>query len=91
MHDAIKNGQTIHSLTHSYTEGMAYLELVPKLVKKVLGEKMYQNFIVECNDKHASFKNFEEFVTAPIPEGMGTTVNQLRQACRLIKNPEQQH
>lgn len=81
MSNPVKNGQTIHSLTYSYTEGSGSLSLVPDLLKKVLLGKMWEGFVVESNDRNASFETFQEFVIAPVPEGMGTTIEDVKRIC----------
>ena len=82
MSNPIEHGQTIHSLTYSYTEGMASLSIVPDLLKRVLEDKRWISFIVASTGQRAGFKSFEEFVVTPIPNGMGTTIDEVRQVCR---------
>lgn len=77
----VKNGQTIHSLTFSYTEGSASLSLVPDLLKRVLEGEMWREFIVESTGQKAGFDSFEEFVVEKIPCGMGATIDDLRRLC----------
>lgn len=79
--DQVKKGQTIHSLTYSYSEGVRNLSIVPDLLKKVLRGELWKGFIVESNDQKASFENFQKFVMAPIPEGMGTTIEDIKRIC----------
>lgn len=81
MNNLVKNGQVINSLTFSLTEGKSSLAQVPDLLKTILANRMWEEFISESENSPQEFPTFEEFVEAPIPSGMGASISELKRLC----------
>lgn len=58
------------------------LDSVPGLLKQVVDEDIWRERIVERTGEVARFSTFEEFVTTPPLEGLGTSMKVLRDLCR---------
>ncbi len=82
--NAVRRGETTHSLTYSFNRGMMSLRNVPELVLRAIEDNTWQDFIVECTGQPAHHEYLVDFITAPIPEGIGTTVEDLCGVCRLL-------
>lgn len=77
----VRNGNVIHSLTQSFSHGIANINNVPSLVLRVIREDMWQDFVVQSTKDRVHYDYFEEFVAAPIPRGLETTMETLRNLC----------
>ena len=80
----VRNGNLIHSLTMSYSHGVANLKNIPALVKRVLGEKMYEDFVTKSTQERKQYDTFREFVEALTPYGLETDMETLRAICHLV-------
>lgn len=58
------------------------LEGIPGLLKRIIKEGMWKRRIVKATKQEVGFDRFQDFVTTPPLEGLGTTLPLLRDACR---------
>jgi hypothetical protein len=79
--ESVRNGNVIHSLTYSFAHGIANINNVPSLVLRVIKEDMWQHFVVQSTEEEVHYQYFEEFVEAPTPRGLETTMETLRNLC----------
>jgi hypothetical protein len=79
--NTVERGQIISSLIHCTRQGEAGLTTLPRLLKKVLQDEMWKNFVVESTEEKMKFSSFEEFVCHPLPQGMGGTLRAIRRLC----------
>lgn len=77
-----ENGELVHALVVAFRDGSYALHEVPMLVIKVCEEDRWSHFIVKSTESLKKFKSFEEFVTHPLPEGMGTTLEAVKKVCK---------
>ena len=56
--------------------------MLPGLLVNIIKEGIWQRFVVDVTGEEVEFDSFEEFVTADLPDGMGTTVQRLKHLCR---------
>lgn len=55
---------------------------VPEMLKSVIEHGLWQERVVEETGEVVTFERFEDFVTTPPLEGLGSTVRQLKHLCR---------
>lgn len=73
--------RVVQSLRSAVTDGQMGLDDVPALIKRVVGERMWSNRVVEQTGQPTCFGDFLSFVSAKPPEGLGTTPQTLRRLC----------
>ncbi len=72
-HKAV-NGKVINSLINAYFMGSSGLNELIELLRAVLNEEMWRDFIEDSTKEEKKFQSFSEFVQAPLPFGLGTDV-----------------
>lgn len=70
----------IRELISSIHHGGVTLDIIPSFVKRVIKEDLWR--LGYKDNEVFEFKSFEHFVTSEMPEGMGTTIEQLEDLCR---------
>ena len=78
----VVNGQFINSLSQAVAAGSSNLNDIPQLVRTVIQDEMYKHYIVEMLNKEVQFDNFEQFVEAKSPIGLGTDIPTLKEFCQ---------
>jgi hypothetical protein len=81
MSSPVKNGQIARALYFSIREGQA-IENIPKLVKQIINDRMWESLTVEETGEVVEFDSFEEMITTEPPEGLGTSIDTLKKLCR---------
>lgn len=76
-HDSI-----VSSLRDALRDSVGGLKYLPDLLKRVLREEMWRDRLVQRTGERVTFDRFEAFVTTPPLEGLGATVQTLRNLCR---------
>jgi hypothetical protein len=82
MNQLTHNGTVIQCLCRSFRQGVENLTLFPKLLFKTIDEDCWQRFVCEATNEERSYNSFEEFVAAPAPYGLTTTIQQIKNVCR---------
>lgn len=78
----VRNGNIIHTLSQNVANGIASINTIPKLVKSVIEENMWQNFVVKTTNEEVKYDSFDEFVAAPLGKGgLETTVDTILNLC----------
>lgn len=72
--------EVVRSLAESVQRGGRSLGNVPALLDRVIKENMWQHRILD--DREIVLSAFNEFVTLPYPEGLGTTIETLQALCQ---------
>lgn len=80
--NTLYNGTVFRALTRNLADGESSLDEVPGLLKRMITENMWQEYTVPESGKLVTFERFEEFVTTPPLEGLGTTMEVLRALCQ---------
>lgn len=73
-------GQLLDALYFSVRDGKK-VDNIPGLVDQLLAEDIWKEVYVEETERTVTYDKFEDFVTTPPPEGLGTKVKELQ---RLI-------
>lgn len=74
MSDRLRhNANLVDALGSSLRSGSHGLDTVPALLKRVLQEESWREFVTQRGD-HVKHERFAEFVTTPPLAGLGTTV-----------------
>jgi hypothetical protein len=71
----------VNSLSRSLTSGLA-LKNVPGLLRHIIEGDMWQERMVTQTGEVVTYRRFVDFVTAPMPKGLQTTVNLLIDICQ---------
>jgi hypothetical protein len=77
----VYSGQIVDSLRHSLRDGKHGLSLVPMLVKRIIQEDMWRDFVVERTKERVTYDRFIDFVTTKPLEGLGADLKLLRRIC----------
>ena len=76
----VRNRNYSKALTGAVYHDGNSLDDISKMVKKIIKEDMWK--IQSKGEGIIEFETFEKFVTTDMPEGMGTTIQRLRDLCR---------
>ncbi len=82
MKPQIHNGQLVAGLMEAMLDGERSLSSIPKLVKKIISERMWEDFYIDRTKQHVNPKSFMEFVSAQPMEGLGIDLELLERICR---------
>src|SRR5437660_7972839 len=82
MSSLIHNDAIARSLARAVARGDESLESVPGLLRRIITENMWQERILPESAELIRFDSFEDFVTAPPLDGLGTSVEILRLLCK---------
>jgi hypothetical protein len=77
----VRNGAKVNLLSRSIKEGAASLDNIPTLIRQVIEEQMWREYLDEKTGELFRFDNFREFVETPPPDGLGTSVATLIRLC----------
>jgi len=77
----VYSGQMVDSLRHSLRDGKHGLSLVPLLVKRVIQEGMWRDFVVERTRERVTYTRFIDFVTTKPLEGLGADLELIKRIC----------
>jgi hypothetical protein len=80
-----RNGIKVDTLYRAIRDSQA-VELVPKLVKRVIQDEMWREHRYEKTGETFTFKSFRTFVETHPPDGLGTKVESLFRLC--VEDPE---
>ena len=72
-----QNSRIVQALGQAISDGEHGLEMVPSLLKRVLKENRWREFVTD-RDVHVSYERFEEFAGTPPTRGLGTSVALIR-------------
>ena len=78
---AVHNGQLIEGLLHAVRSGKSGLNQVPMLVKRVIEDDMWRDFVVDRTRERVTYNRFIDFVTTKPLEGLGADLNLLNRIC----------
>jgi hypothetical protein len=87
MDDDIFAGQVNNALAQAVQRGTSALNSVPLLIKAVIKEGRWRGFTGERSGRRVSFATFAEFASAPLPDGLETSLEILRCLCALDPEP----
>jgi len=77
-----ERGLVIKSLAWSLSGSNVSLDDIPGLVIRIVDEDMWRKYAVpEREWEVAKFRSFEEFVTTPMPVGLGISISALKDLC----------
>jgi hypothetical protein len=77
----VRNGAKVDMLSRSIREGAASLDNIPRLIRQVIEEQMWREYLDKKTGEVFRFDSFKEFVQSPPPGGLGTTVATLIRLC----------
>ena len=78
-----ENDSFVKALFGAIRHGMDSLEHAPGLIKKIITNNRWQRRMVEGRGwQIVEFNTFEEFVTTKTPDGLGTSVQRIKDACQ---------
>jgi hypothetical protein len=75
-------GHLLDALYFSVRDGKK-IDNIPGLIEQLLAEDLWKNVYVEETEQTVTYERFEDFITTPPPEGLGTKIKVLE---RLIGN-----
>lgn len=82
MSDPLKrNAHLVEALGSAVREGEHGLGTVPALLKRVLAEESWREFVTQRGE-HVQHKRFADFVVTPPLKGLGATLDLVRALCR---------
>lgn len=82
MTDPLKrNAHLVEALGSALREGEHGLGTVPGLLKRVLSEESWREFVTQRGE-HTEHERFVDFVTTPPLKGLGASVDLVRALCR---------
>lgn len=76
-----ENGLQVNTL-YCCIRDSANLELIPLIVKRVIGDGMWQKHLFEKTGEVFTVDTFQTFVEIHPPDGLGTTIDILKKLCR---------
>ncbi len=80
--DLLRRGDPLVVLLRSFaSKGEYALTEVPALLRCLLADGLWRDRVIEQTGERAAFSRFEDFITAPPLEGLGTTPELLRRLC----------
>lgn len=77
----VRNGKKVETLSRSIREGAASLDSIPGLIRQIIEEQMWREYLNEDTGEVFTFESFKEFVETDAPEGLGTTIPTLIRLC----------
>jgi hypothetical protein len=77
----VYSGQIIDGLLHALRAGESGLSLVPQLIKRVIQDGMWREFVVERTGVRVMHERFMDFVTTKPLEGLGADLALLKRIC----------
>jgi hypothetical protein len=77
----VRNGAKVSLLSRSIREGVASLDNIPGLIRQVIEEQMWREYLYEETGEIFSFDNFKAFIEADLPEGLGSSLATLIRLC----------
>lgn len=77
----LENDTLVQGLSRAVKDGGVGLRDVPRFLKSVIKESRWQSRLLHQGRRVVTFKRFDEFVTTPPLDGMGTTIEMLRHIC----------
>jgi hypothetical protein len=78
---ALTNYRVISSARLAVRDGVGGLHGVPALLKRILKEEMWREFVVAETGQVQRYDRFIDFVTTPPLEGMGTDLRTVTKLC----------
>jgi hypothetical protein len=81
MTDPKSGGLVVDALVSAMEHGAANLDEVPRILRRILDEDLWR-FYVNAKRVEVRHERFADFVTARWPDGLGTTVETLRNLVR---------
>lgn len=78
-------GHLMDALYFSVRDGKK-IDNIPGLIEQLLAEDIWKKVYVEETERTVAYEKFEDFVTTPPPEGLGTKVKELE---RLIGDDQE--
>ena len=69
-------GHLLNALYFSVRDGKK-IDNIPGLIEQLLAEDIWKEVYIEETERTITYNNFEDFVTTPPPEGLGTKVKEL--------------
>lgn len=80
-----ENDSLVNALGSAVRQGTGGLDIIPKLVLRVIDEDRWQERITKL-DTMARFAHFEQFVMTPPIDGLGSSVDMLIRLCKDDKD-----
>ena len=74
-------GYTVNSMHHALKGGTLGLKEMPGLIKDAIREKVWEGWVDIHTQQRYSQPDFETFITTPILEGLGATIDQIMALC----------
>lgn len=83
MNTEITNGQLVKGVQATLGDADFSVSALPRFLKTVIEEEAWKRRILphSPNQELVEFKSFKEFVTTPLLQGLGTTVEHLKNIC----------
>lgn len=78
---ALTNYRVISSARLAVRDGMGGLHGVPALLKRILKEEMWREFVIAETGQVQTYNRFIDFITEPPLEGMGTDLKTVTKLC----------
>ena len=84
LNKSVLAGHLLDALYFSVRDGKK-IDNIPGLIEQLLAEDIWKTVYVEETERTITYEHFEDFVTTPPPEGLGTKIKVLE---RLIGDDE---
>jgi hypothetical protein len=78
---ALTNYRVISSARLAVRDGMGGLHGVPALLKRILKEEMWREFVIAETGQVQTYDRFIDFITEPPLEGLGTDLKTVTKLC----------
>jgi hypothetical protein len=80
--------QQVTALRSALWSGEQDLSTIPKLIRSLIKDDLWRRRLVEQKQEIVEFQRFPDFVQAPAPDGLGTTVETLKKFCQSAGDME---
>jgi hypothetical protein len=74
-------GQVNHILCQCVMRGQGCLKNTPNLLKDVIVQGLWREFVAEASGRLVRFATFRKFVEAKLPDGLEATYDDLMRLC----------
>lgn len=81
MSDEGVKGYTVNSMHHALKGGTLGLREMPNLIKDAITDRIWEGWVDINTQQRYSQPDFVTFVTTPILEGLGATIDQIKALC----------
>ena len=82
MNATEQNGKLVISIERSLRDGEHGLKALPRLIKAAIKENAWHEYYSDTLRQVVQHETFESFITEEPPDGLGSTIEQIKDLCR---------